>query len=113
MNEDAPNVKHFKPVKQRSIESFETVIYSKAKTRPFYDLISAYAVMERSAAGFYCTGPGGVWIFDPDGRHLGTIVTPEQPANCAWGDDDWQSLYITAHTSVYKIRSNIQGVKVL
>ena len=60
----------------------------------------------------YCTGPGGVWVFDPVGRHLGTIVTPEQPSNCAWGDDDWQSLYITARTSVYKIRLNIQGMKI-
>jgi gluconolactonase len=61
----------------------------------------------------YCTGPGGVWVLDPGGRHLGTIVTPEQPANCAWGDDDWQSLYITARTSVYRIRTNISGIKAL
>lgn len=60
----------------------------------------------------YCTGAGGVWIFTPEGNHLGTIVTPEQPANCAWGDDDWQSLYITACTSIYKIRVNIPGINV-
>lgn len=58
----------------------------------------------------YCTGAGGVWVFDRNGNHLGTIVTPEQPANCAWGDEDWQSLYITAQTSVYKIRVNIPGI---
>jgi gluconolactonase len=57
----------------------------------------------------YCTGPGGVWVLDPEGRHLGTIVTPEHPSNCAWGDDDRQSLYITAQTSVYRIRTNIPG----
>ncbi|MEP0753541.1 SMP-30/gluconolactonase/LRE family protein [Trichocoleus sp. Lan] len=60
----------------------------------------------------YCTGAGGVWVFDPEGNHLGTIVTPEVPANCAWGDDDLQSLYITAGTSVYKIRVNVPGIKV-
>jgi gluconolactonase len=60
----------------------------------------------------YCTGAGGVWVFDSEGNHLGTIVTPEVPANCAWGDDDLQSLYITAGTSVYKIRVNIPGIKV-
>ena len=60
----------------------------------------------------YCTGPLGVWVFDEEGVHLGTIVTPEKPANCAWGDDDWQSLYITARTSVYKIRATTPGVKV-
>lgn len=61
----------------------------------------------------YCTGPGGIWVIGQDGAHLGTIITPEQPANCAWGDDDLQSLYITAETSLYKIRTNIPGVKVL
>ncbi len=60
----------------------------------------------------YCTGPEGIWVFDADGHHLGTIVTPERSANCAWGDDDWRSLYITANTSIYKIRVNIPGVKV-
>jgi gluconolactonase len=60
----------------------------------------------------YCTGAGGVWVFDAQGKHLGTIVTPEKPSNCAWGDDDWRSLYITAVTSVYKIRVNTPGIKV-
>jgi gluconolactonase len=60
----------------------------------------------------YCAGPGGVWVFDEKGVHLGTIVTPEKPANCAWGDDDWQSLYITAGTSVYRVRSSCAGIRV-
>ena len=60
----------------------------------------------------YCTGAGGVWVFDAMGEHLGTVVTPEKPSNCAWGDDDWRSLYITAVTSVYKIRVNTPGIKV-
>jgi gluconolactonase len=60
----------------------------------------------------YCTGAGGVWVFDPAGNHLGTIVTPEKPSNCAWGDNDWRSLYITAATSVYRIRVNTPGIKV-
>lgn len=60
----------------------------------------------------YCTGGGGVWVFNSEGKHLGTIVTPEVPTNCAWGDDDLQSLYITAQTSVYKIRVNFPGIPV-
>ncbi|MFB2939250.1 SMP-30/gluconolactonase/LRE family protein [Aerosakkonemataceae cyanobacterium BLCC-F154] len=60
----------------------------------------------------YCTGGGGIWVFDSKGNHLGTIVTPEVPANCAWGDEDWQTLYITAGTSLYKIRVNIPGIQV-
>jgi gluconolactonase len=60
----------------------------------------------------YCTGAGGVWVFDCEGNHLGTIVTPEGPTNCAWGDEDGQSLYITAGTSIYRIRVNIPGIQV-
>lgn len=58
----------------------------------------------------YCTGPGGVWVFHSSGQHLGTIIIPEKPANCAWGDDDLRTLYITAKTSVYAIRVNNPGI---
>lgn len=58
----------------------------------------------------YCTGPGGVWIFDADGTHLGTILTPEEPSNCAWGDDDKRGFYITARTSIYKVRVKCPGI---
>jgi gluconolactonase len=57
----------------------------------------------------YVTGPKGIWIWDPEGRHLGTIEMPEQPANLIWGDDDYQTLYITATTSVYKLRTKVRG----
>jgi gluconolactonase len=58
----------------------------------------------------FCTGGGGVWVFSPEGEHLGTILTPEIPANCAWGDSDrCTTLYITAQTSIYKIRLLIPG----
>jgi gluconolactonase len=60
----------------------------------------------------YCAGPGGVWVFSPDGDHLGTIVTPETPANCNWGDDG-KTLYITAETSVYRIKLAVEGRKAL
>jgi gluconolactonase len=57
----------------------------------------------------YVTGPQGIWIWDAEGRHLGTIVMPEQPANLAWGDADLGTLYITATTSVYKLRTTAHG----
>jgi len=63
------------------------------------------------AGHVYCTGAGGVWVFDPSGKYLGLINTPEQPSNCAWGDDDWRGLYITAGHSVYRIRVNSPGIK--
>jgi gluconolactonase len=60
----------------------------------------------------YVTGPGGTWIFDPAGRHLGTLVTPEIPANCAFGAEDRRTLFITARTSLYRVRVKVPGMKV-
>lgn len=60
----------------------------------------------------YATGPGGLWVFSPDGKHLGTIKLPEPPSNCNWGDDG-KTLYITAVTSVYRIKVGVAGVKAL
>jgi gluconolactonase len=57
----------------------------------------------------FVTGPLGVWVWDPQGNHLGTIVVPEQPANLTWGDADYGTLYITATKSVYKIRTRVRG----
>ncbi len=57
----------------------------------------------------YVVGPRGIWVWDPLGHHLGTIVLPEQPANLAWGDSDYSTLYITATTSVYKIPTLAHG----
>ena len=59
----------------------------------------------------YCTGPGGVWIFAPDGRHLGTIKPPEVPANCHWGDADGKTLYMTARTGLYRIKLGVAGIR--
>ncbi len=61
------------------------------------------------AGNLFVVGPKGIWIWDPAGRHLGTIVVPEQPANLAWGDEDYSTLYITATTSVYRIRTKAHG----
>jgi gluconolactonase len=57
----------------------------------------------------YVTGPKGIWIWDPQGHRLGVIEMPEQPANLNWGDNDYQTLYITATTSVYKLRVKAHG----
>ena len=58
----------------------------------------------------YSAGPAGVWIFSPEGQHLGTLDIPERVGNVAWGGADHKTLYITASTSVYRIRLNIPGV---
>ncbi len=64
-----------------------------------------------SKGNLYCTGPGGVWIFSPAGKHLGTIQPPETPANCHWGDKDAKTLYMTARTGLYRIKLNIAGIR--
>ncbi len=58
----------------------------------------------------YCTGPGGTWVFAPDGTKLGVIRTPEVPANLAFGGPDMRTMFFTAHTSVYTLRSKIPGM---
>ena len=60
----------------------------------------------------YCTGPGGFWIIEPSGKCLARIIPPELPANLAWGNSDWRTLYITARTSVYRMRLTIPGIPV-
>ena len=57
----------------------------------------------------WATGPGGVWIISPDGRHLGTIRPTEVPANVAFGDADGRTLYMTARTGLYRIRVTVAG----
>ncbi len=83
----------------------------------FYDVTSATAPglpdgMKVDVYGnIYATGPGGIWIFSPQGKHLGTIKPPEIPANCNWGGADGNTLYMTARTGLYRIRLNTAGVR--
>ena len=86
-----------------------------ANGRVFFDVNSetsegAADGMKVDVAGnIFATGPGGVWIFDPTGKHLGTIQPDEVPANVAWGDDG-RTLYMTARTGLYRIALTTQGV---
>jgi gluconolactonase len=57
----------------------------------------------------FVTGPKGIWIWDPQGHHIGTIAMPEQPANLAWGDAHYDTLYITATHGVYKLHTKTKG----
>jgi len=57
----------------------------------------------------YCSGPGGVQIFDSEARLIGRFRTPEIAANFTWGDEDLCSIYFTATTSLYRLRVRIPG----
>jgi gluconolactonase len=88
-----------------------------ANGRVFFDMggaageeaLDGMKVDERG--NLYVSGPGGLWILSPEGRHLGTIRTAELPANFAWGDEDGRTLYITARTSLYRVRLLIPGIR--
>lgn len=56
----------------------------------------------------FVSAPGGIWIISAQGILLGKITGPERPANMAWGDDG-KTLYLTAHTGLYKIRVKTGG----
>jgi gluconolactonase len=74
---------------------------------PGEDAIDGLAVDVSGAV--YACGPGGIWVISPSGEHLRTIELPEAPHNLAWGDDDGRTLYITAETSVYRLRMDVEG----
>ncbi|HAV63576.1 MAG TPA: hypothetical protein DCY13_14570, partial [Verrucomicrobiales bacterium] len=57
----------------------------------------------------YVSGPAGLWVISPEGRHLGTINGPEHPHNMTWGDADYRTLYLTAQTGIYRLRMNVAG----
>jgi gluconolactonase len=63
------------------------------------------------AGNLYVCGPGGIWVISDQGEHLGTLRLPEAPHNLAWGDADGRTLYVTALTSVYRVRLEIPGIR--
>ena len=83
----------------------------------FFDMTSAPGEealdgMKVDAEGhLFVSGPGGVWILSAEGKHLGTLKFPELPANMAWGDADGRMLYLTARTSLYRLRLGVPGIR--
>lgn len=57
----------------------------------------------------YVTGPRGIWVIAPDGRHLGVIRLPEVAGNLNWGGRDWRELFCTCSTSVYRVPMLVRG----
>ena len=57
----------------------------------------------------YVTGPNGIWVISPEGKHLGTIIPPEHANNVGWGGDDRKTLFLCTRTGLYRIRLEIPG----
>ena len=60
----------------------------------------------------FCTGPGGIWIWEPDGERVGVLAFPEVTTNIAWGGSDWRTMFVTGHTSIYSLQPTTPGVPV-
>jgi gluconolactonase len=59
----------------------------------------------------YVSGPGGLWIVSPEGKHLGTLKTPRLAANFAWGGEDGRTLYLTARSTLYRLPLLVAGIR--
>jgi len=83
----------------------------------FFDMTSAPGedaldgIKVDQQGNLYVSRPGGLWILSPEGKHLGTLEGPEHPHNLAWGDDDGETLYLAAQTSVYRLHVNVPGAR--
>jgi len=83
----------------------------------FYDMTKAQGedaidgIKVDQQGNLYVSGPGGLWILSPSGKHLGTIIAPKHPHNMAWGGADGKTLYITAQNTLYRIPLNIPGIR--
>lgn len=66
-----------------------------------------------SLGNIWCTGARGVWVFTDSGKLLGIVRTPQRPANCAFGGDEWKTLYITAQQCLYRIELDVAGIPTL
>jgi gluconolactonase len=84
----------------------------------FYDLTSAPGedaidgIKVDELGNVYVSGPGGLWVISPEGKHLGTIIAPKHVHNMAWGDDDGKTLYLCARSGLYRMRLNVAGTGV-
>lgn len=83
----------------------------------FFDMTSAPGedaldgIKVDQKGNLYVSGPGGLWVISPAGKHLGTIITPKHVHNMAWGDEDGKSLYLCARSGLYRMRLNIPGIR--
>jgi len=83
----------------------------------FFDMTSAGTedaldgLKADKAGNLYVSGPGGLWILSPQGKHLGMIIAPKHPHNFAWGDADGKTLYFCARSGLYRMKLNIEGIR--
>ncbi len=84
-------------------------VFFDMTSTPGEDAIDGIKVDEKG--DLYVSGPGGLWVLSPTGKHLGTILAPKHPHNFAWGDRDGKTLYLCARSTLYRMRLNVAGVR--
>ena len=83
----------------------------------FFDMTSAPGedaldgIKVDQEGNLYVSGPGGLWVISPEGKHLGTIIAPKHIYNMAWGDEDGKTLYVCARGTLYRMKLNLPGVR--
>jgi len=86
-----------------------------SKGKVFFDMTGAKGedaldgIKVDQQGNLYVSGPGGLWVISPQGKHLGSIYAPKHIHNMAWGDDDNKTLYLCARSALYRMRLNIAG----
>lgn len=83
---------------------------SLSNGRVFCELPGPDGMKVDTQGNVWSTARDGVRVFNPEGEHLQTVEFPQVPANCAFGDEDGQTLYVTARTGVYKVRCTVKGI---
>lgn len=84
-------------------------VFFDMTTAPGEDAIDGVKVDQQG--NLYVSGPGGLWVISPAGKHLGTIKAPRHIHNMAWGDEDGKTLYLCARSGLYRMRLNIPGIR--
>ena len=84
-------------------------LFCDMTSAPGDDAIDGMKVDQRG--NLYVSGPGGLWILSPEGKHLGTVILPKHPHNFAWGGDDGKTLYLCARSGLYSIRLGVAGIR--
>ena len=84
-------------------------VFFDMTTAPGEDAIDGIKIDQQG--NLYVSGPGGLWIISPSGKHLGTIIAPKHAHNIAWGGDDGKTLYMTAQGTLYRMPLKIPGIR--
>ncbi len=109
----SPDEKYFFTSGKGKIWRYDVQPYDTIANRREFSSQGCGALKTDQKGNVYCAGGGEarVAIISPDGKHLGSIITPQSPSNLNFGDPDGKTLYITSRLHLAKIRLNVSGFR--